>query len=102
VAKASYGPQRSFTETTQLWSERIRLAITRALLAPANHCQDEWQETPAYAIFAAATLRPPTPLPWPDTEFPDGFGCIGTNRKAIHIAWDEPSASWSKPIKVGK
>ncbi len=101
----SGGTPRGETSTTnvgQRLTGRIRFVSRSALLLQAHNHQGEGQETPQEPVCAAASVLPLTEVPCPHSEMPDGFSRMAARRKAILVAWGEPSACWRKQIKVEK
>jgi hypothetical protein len=90
----------SMTALRQRLAFRIRLVLHSALLPQAHNTQGQGLEAPWESVCNAPRAQPLAEVPWPDGEMPDGFSALAARRKTILVAWDEPSASWSKQIKV--
>jgi hypothetical protein len=94
--------ENSITRARQRLVARIRFVIDKTVLLQADNHQGDGRKTPLEPICAAASVQPLEEAPLWDSEIPDGFSPMAARRKAIWVAWDEPSVSWCKPIKVQK
>jgi hypothetical protein len=75
--------------------------LRKSLSLPAHYRQSKGPGT-AHGPVRAADVRPPIEFHGPEREMPDAIGRLAARRKTILIAWDEPSASWSKQVEIKK
>ena len=90
------------TNVKQHLADRIRPMLRGALVLQARNQQSGGQETPQEPVCAAASVQPITEVPWPDREMLGTFSRVAARRRVISVAWDNPSPSWDKQIKVEK
>jgi hypothetical protein len=87
-------------EVRQRLAFRIRFVLPSALLPQAHNAQGQGREAPWESACDAARVQPLAEVPWTDLGMPDGLSRMAASRKGILVVWDEPQASWSKPIEV--